>query len=120
MSYVNAVANTSKPAESWMFQDGNVLAVIVPSIVDLGLYTSLCRSIPASDDQTVQQILLDCSHVDKLCVSGIAALISLDRLCRDRRIRLMILDPAAGISRQLDPILPNATWIDSCQQDTVA
>ncbi len=102
-------------AAAHIFQDGDVLVMTLPAVVDLSLYSDLYRHLEAADHRSIQQILLDFSAVEKLCASGIAAFISLGRLSQDLRIRLLILDPPLGVSRQLDPVLPAATWIDSCQ-----
>lgn len=102
-----------------IFLDGNTLVITLPAVIDLSLYTSLYYELEKPAGNAAQQILLDFSSVTKLCASGIAAFISLSRLAQERRIRLLILDPPIGVSRQLDPILPAATWIDSYQDASI-
>lgn len=119
MTLVNTMGDNVPAAGSRIFQDGNILVVTLPPIVDLSLYTTLYGNIQKVGDQTLLQILLDCSRVEKLCASGIAAFISLSRLTREKRIGLLILDPPVGVGRQLDPVVPNATWIDSYQEAAV-
>jgi len=68
----------------------------------------------------IRQILFDCSGMEKLSDSGRAAFLRLGKDARRQGIRILVLDAPLEISKQLDRLLPRATWVDSYHQADTA
>lgn len=84
----------------------------LPPVVDLSLYTMLYNSVNNAARDNVRYLLLDFSEAEKLCDSGVAAFMSLQKLARDVHIRLLMLDTPIGMHNQLEYVVPEAFWID--------
>lgn len=109
---------TGQPVGRGIFRNEDTLAMALPSIVDLSLYTMLYQSVNEAAHDNIRYLLLDFSEAEKLCDSGIAAFMSLQKLINVMQIRLLMLDTPVEIYKQLEDILPGAFWIDMSQVDT--
>ena len=104
--------------ESGMFCKGDTLAMSLPSVVDLSIYTVLYQSIHSVVNIDIRYLLLDMSNTRMLCDSGIAAFICLRNLISQQRLRLLMLDTPAHIYNRLELVLPDAFWIDTSDAET--
>lgn len=99
--------------EAPTYLDGDTLVMVLPSVVDLSVYTYLFKGTDGGKGYPVKQILLDCAAVKQLQDSGVAGLTLLGKLAHDHHVQLLFLDAPAILSRVLTLSLPCATWIES-------
>ena len=111
MTPLTPTDSTLETAEAGVFLDGDTLVMTIPATLDLSLYTTLRHRLRGAGLDGIRHILLDFSRVKTLCPSGIAAFRSLGKLAEERYIRVLMLDPPAGIRRQLAALLSNAPWL---------
>lgn len=95
-----------------IFRDKDSLAVVLPTLADLSLYTTLYEHIITASHDNICYILVDFSECKKLCDSGIAALLCLQKLARSLHLQLLMLDTPADMQEKLEVKLPDAYWID--------
>ncbi|MEJ2761588.1 MAG: hypothetical protein P8126_08655 [Gammaproteobacteria bacterium] len=112
-----ASKHAEHPSDSAVRLDGDTLVTVLGPVVDFCFYNDVRREIERDTRAVIEQILVDCSSVEKLNASGIAAFIGLDALARERCIRLLIFEPHLGIRKQLRPLLPNALWMHAFLAD---
>lgn len=105
-----------QPAEYESLVEGDKLIMVLPSIIDQHLYTEVCRELDNVGEDSIRQILFDCSSVKRLSPSGLTAFRKLGEFARDQLIRILILGASIEVSEQLDQLLPRATWVDSYNQ----
>lgn len=100
-----------------LFDGDHTVSMLLPTVVDLSLYTTLYPSIQNAMYNNTWFILLDFTNVEKLFDSGIAAFMGLDKLTRDMSMHLFMVNTPTDIYKQLRTITPNAFWIDiSCKK----
>ena len=100
---------TGEQVGTGIYSNKNTLTKKLPSLVDLTLYDFVNKS--TSDN--INNLLLDFSAAERLCDSGIAALISLQKLAWDTHLSLFMLDMPDDMRDQLVSMLSGAFWIES-------
>lgn len=100
-----------------IFRSKDTLAMALPSVVDLSVYTILYQTVNDAARNKIRYLLLDLSEAENLCDSGIAAFICLQKLINQQHVRLLMLDTPTDIHNRLEPVLPDAFWIDMSQKD---
>jgi anti-anti-sigma regulatory factor len=92
-----------------IFRDGDTLILSIPAIIDLSLYTVLHHFLRRAGRHAISHILIDLSAAETLCNSGVAALLSLERLAGERDIRVLALDAPGAIREQLVSLFPDSS-----------
>lgn len=118
MIFQKLVEKFGQTDERGLLRRGDTLAMSLPSVVDLSIYTVLYQSIHEAVRFNVRYLLLDMSKTRILCDSGIAAFICLRNLIGQQKLRLLMLDTPAHIYRRLELILPDAFWVDTSDAET--
>ncbi|HSR62939.1 MAG TPA: hypothetical protein VLN56_06005 [Gammaproteobacteria bacterium] len=108
-----------KPVGKGVFRDSNTLGMVLPTLVDLSLYTTLHDHVLDEDQRDkTSTLLLDCSESKKLCDSGIAAFMSLQKLVKMMHLRLFMVNSPEDMHDRLCSILTDAYWVTFSHQDT--
>lgn len=115
----SASKHNPKPPDSAVRLAGATLVTVLGPVVDFRLYNCLRCELERDTRAGIEEILLDCSSIEKLSASGIAAFIGLGALARERCIRLLMFEPPLGIRDQLLPLLPDALWMNPSLSNTV-
>jgi len=108
-----------KPVGKGVFRDSDTLGMVLPTLVDLSLYTILRDHVLNKDQRDkTSTLLLDCSESRQLCDSGIAAFMSLQKLVNMMHLRLFMINSPPDMHDRLGSVLPDAYWIDLSSVDS--
>ncbi|MEJ2762361.1 MAG: STAS domain-containing protein, partial [Gammaproteobacteria bacterium] len=118
MTSLTRMDSVLSAADAGVFQDEDTLVMTIPATLDLSLYTTLRHFLRGAGRDGIRHILLDLSKVKTLCPSGIAAFRSLGKLAEERYIRVLMLDPPAGICQKLASLLADTPWLDVHQPES--
>lgn len=100
--------------KSGFFVDGDTIFITLYRSYSFNTLSSLVLfSIAHVGEKLVDNILLDCLELNRLCVSIDKELINIEKFLNKRGIRLLLLDVPFEWRQRLYSQLPRAVWIDS-------